>query len=249
MKTTEIEAEIVVSPLAQGEFDYGSKTQYTLTFNPSVTQEAWLGEMKRLFDTYESILEGRRRILCYLADGLRFGAAKWPEEYAQAIETAAAWLNVEQKTVQNLVAIYEHMPEAARQLEVSDSHMAVVAIKGVPDAGKIELLTMAKEEKLSVADFKKKANEIMVESGWKKAPKAKKTNPDGKPVEKVVVDVNDFEGMLHMINTVATFLNDPERFARDSWNLDTLAKWEPGLKDIARATKRLVGNGGHAKPQ
>lgn len=230
--------------LEQGEFPLFTRTEYSLIFVPSCPEEDWLAEMRKLFNIYEGMTEGRRRALCYIADGLKFGEAAYGEKYAQAISEVSAALAIENKTVEKLVAMYQQLPPEARELDVSETMFEVVAIKAIPDLEKVRLLTEAKEAALTVSEFKKKVNEDAVVHGWKKR-KPKKQNPEGKTPEVVIADKNDTEGIRHMLHTVADFLDAPERFSRDDWDLDALKMWEEDLKRVFRAAKRLILNGGH----
>lgn len=232
--------------LEQGEFLLFTRTEYTLTFVPNCPEEAWLAEMRKHFNIFEGMEHGRRRLLCYISDGLKFGEYAYGEKYSQAISEAVAFLKIGRKTTEKLVAMYQQLPAEARAIEVSETHFEVVAIKAIPDSEKVRLLNNAKDEGLTVSEFKKIVNEEAAEKGWKKR-KPKKVNSEGKTPEIIVADKNDTEGMRHMLHAVADFLEVPERFSREQWNLESLKMWETDLKRIAKAAKRLVFNGGHKK--
>jgi hypothetical protein len=234
--------------LEQGEFTMFTRTEYRLEFAPKCEESDWLAEMRKLFATMDGTEQMRKRLICYIADGLGFGEAKFGERYSQALPDFAEALGISLHRLKNLVSMYQQLPDEGRAINIEPAFVEIVAIKSIPDADKVRLLNEAKDDGLTVSDFKKVVASEAIEKGWKKKKKAK-VNAVGKNPEKVIADKADPEGIRHMLHAVADFLDDESRFKREQWeDLEYLDKlWGPDLKRMVRATKRLVMNGGHAK--
>lgn len=179
------------SILTVGKFEHYSVSEHGITFKDETPRGEWLDAVKRLTNLYEGSVMTRERTLMLLADTLNWGADKFGEEFAQAIEGTGQALGLTPKTIAKAQWVYKNIPVPLRRDGLTMTHYSVVAALPQGDADK--LLSDALARQMTVRDLTDLVAETFPDTKKGKSRKSKpKGNETAATALQKLIDVSDY---------------------------------------------------------